>query len=135
MNGVCAPAYGFDRHRNIAYRPERTGLHVLQPSAVVALEQKPSVLANMATCAVDERAAHVACWVVDQVAREKRDIKAVVEIQGLDIGKNTRGAVRHSGKHFPAVVHRRDARTPFEQPPREPAGAAAKLEHVRTGMK
>ena len=65
---------------------------------------------------------------VDEAARKERQIKALVEVQGFDIGENTRGALGRRGKHVRGVVYRSDAQAPLKEPPRQTARSTAELE-------
>jgi hypothetical protein len=65
---------------------------------------------------------------VDEAAGKERQIKALVEVQGFDIGENTRRVLGHRGKHVWGVVYRSDAQAPLKEPPRKTARSAAELE-------
>jgi len=79
----------------------------------------------MAASRIDKGAADLGYRVVDEAARKKHYIKAIVEVQGFNIGMNPRRALRQRGEHGWGVVHRREARAPFEEPTRQTAGTTA----------
>ena len=89
----------------------------------------------MAASRIDKGAADFGYRVVNEAAGKKRYIKAIVEVQGFNIGMNPRRAVRQRREHVWGVVHRRDTRAPFKEPTRQTAGSAAKLEDPRASVK
>src|SRR5438128_3337984 len=89
----------------------------------------------MAASCIDKGEADLGYRVVDEAAGKKHYIKAIVEVQGFNIGMNPRRAVRQRGEHVWGVVHRRHARAPFQKPARQTAGPAAELEDLRARVK